>query len=45
MLNVSTSLQEFVRIAFFYFIKNYDADLAHREMTENAVDGVGSGSG
>jgi hypothetical protein len=41
----STSIQEFVRCAFYYFIKNYEADLAHREMTENALDGVGIGSG
>jgi hypothetical protein len=34
---------EFVRIIFYYFVKGYDADLAHREMTENAIDGVGSG--
>lgn len=34
---------EFVRISFYYFIKGYDPDLAHREMTENALDGVGAG--
>ena len=41
----SCSLQEFVRTAFFYFLKNYDPDLAHREMTENSTDGVGCGTG
>ena len=45
MLQVSASFQEFVRIAFFYFLKNYDSELAHRELTENAYDGVGVGSG
>ena len=34
---------EFVRIAFYYFVKGYDPDLAHREMTENVQDGVGVG--
>lgn len=33
-----------MRIGFFYFIKNYDLDLAHREMTENSHDGIGVGS-
>ncbi len=33
---------EFVRIGFYYFLKGYDPDLAHREMTENSQDGVGS---
>lgn len=41
---MAIQLQEFVRISFFYFIKNYDIDLAHREMTENSMDGIGSGS-
>jgi hypothetical protein len=34
---------EFVRVGFYYFVKGYDPDLAHREMTENASDGVGAG--
>jgi hypothetical protein len=34
---------EFVRIGFYYFLKAYDGDLAHREMTENSLDGVGAG--
>ena len=34
---------EFVRIGFYYFLKGYDPDLAHREMTENATDGSGVG--
>lgn len=34
---------EFVRIVFYYFVKAYDPDLAHREMTENSSDGIGSG--
>eukprot|EP00347_Sterkiella_histriomuscorum_P015781 403355705 len=37
------TLMEFVRISFYYFLKGYDPDLAHREMTENAHDGVGAG--
>lgn len=35
---------EFVRIGFYYFLKGYDPDLAHREMTENSLDGVGVGA-
>ena len=30
------TLMEFVRIGFYYFLKSFDPDLAHREMTENA---------
>jgi len=37
------TLMEYVRIAFYYFLKGYDPDLAHREMTENASDGIGAG--
>ena len=37
------TLMEFVRIGFYYFLKGYDPDLAHREMTENATDGSGVG--
>ena len=37
-------LQEFVRIAFYYFVKNYETGLAWREMNENADDGVGLGT-
>ena len=29
------TLQEFVRVVFYYFVKGFDADLALREMTEN----------
>jgi len=36
------TLMEFTRIAFYYFIKSYDPELVHREMTLNAPDGVGS---
>ena len=35
---------EFVRIGFYYFLKGFDPDLAHREMTENSSDGVGAGA-
>jgi hypothetical protein len=45
MTGACCSLQEFVRISFFYFLKNYDPDLAHREMTENSSDGIGVGTG
>ena len=31
-----------MRGAFFYFCRNYEPDLAYREMTENARDGHGS---
>ena len=41
----SMAIQEFVRIAFYYFLKNYEPDLAHREMTENSSDGIGVGTG
>jgi len=34
---------EFVRIGYYYFLKGFDPDLAHREMTENSNDGVGVG--
>jgi len=45
LTNSNISIQEFVRIAFYYFLKNYEPDLAHREMTENSSDGIGVGSG
>ena len=41
--DVHCTLMEFVRIGFYYFLKGYDPDLAHREMTENASDGIGVG--
>lgn len=34
---------EFTRIAFYYFLKGFDPDLAHREMTENVNNGIGIG--
>jgi len=42
--NCGQSIRMFMRCAFFYFVKNYDPDLAHREMTENALDGIGCGN-
>jgi hypothetical protein len=43
LMDVHCTLMEFVRVGFYYFLKGYDPDLAHREMTENSQDGVGSG--
>ena len=31
----------FLRCVFYYFLKNYEPELAYREMTENVLDGVG----
>jgi hypothetical protein len=42
MVDISASLQEFLRICFYYFCKGYEPELAHREMTENSRDGVGA---
>ena len=36
-----SSLQLFMRCIFFYFIKQYEPELAFREMTENMSDGLG----
>jgi hypothetical protein len=44
LMDAHCSLMEFVRIGYYYFLKGYDPDLAHREMTENSHDGVGSGA-
>jgi hypothetical protein len=32
----------FTRCVFFYFVKNYEPELACREMTENCEDGKGT---
>jgi len=40
--DVSGSLQEFLRVIFYYFCKDYEPELAHRELTENSMDGVGA---
>jgi hypothetical protein len=31
-----------VRVVFYYFIKGYEPELAHREVTENIEDGCGA---
>ena len=41
LVEVHSSLQMFMRCAFFYFLKGYEPELAFREMTENMSDGLG----
>ena len=33
------TVQEFVRVTFYYFAKGFEAELTHREMTENTIEG------
>ena len=30
-----------MRCVFYYFLKNYEPELAYREMTENVMEGIG----
>jgi hypothetical protein len=30
-----------MRTVYYYFARNYDPELAHRELTENSADGKG----
>lgn len=36
------SLQEFVRVVFYYFAKGYEPELCHRELTENVESHEGA---
>lgn len=36
---MTQSLQEFIRIVFYYFCKGYEPELTHRELTENVAEG------
>ena len=39
LINMSATLQEFVRVVYYYFAKGYDSEHALREMTENGESG------
>jgi hypothetical protein len=39
LFTVTQSFQEIVRVIWYYFAKNYEPELAHREMTENNEEG------
>ena len=41
LLECHQSLQEFVRVIFYYFVKGFEQELCHRELTENVEDGEG----
>lgn len=41
LLEITGSIEEFMKTIFYFFARNYDPELAHREMTENSSsDGV-----
>ena len=39
LTDFSHSLQEFVRVVFYYFAHGYEPELAHRELTDNVEKG------
>ena len=41
LASMHSSMQLFLRVVFFYFVKGYEPELAHREMTENVENKAG----